>query len=187
MSFDRVVAREFLLTLDSILNSLSLPYFLTQGTALGAYRDKDFVPTERDIDLGFLAEDWKDVVGELVKRLLEENIEVETRYRHAPFSYCHTVVAYVPGAKADLVSWHVSLNGRDRFALAPNDPINVPRPYAIVHPRGLLEQRQEVKLFDRVFQIPSPIDTYLEREYGPGWTTPRDDHVSRSRVYGYPG
>lgn len=87
------------------------------------------------------------------------------------------------GVHADLVSY-ARYQGK-RFASAPIDPVNVPRPYCIVHNASMLETYQEVELFGRTFKIPSPIEVYLESEYGPDWRIPKEDHVSRTRVYGF--
>jgi phosphorylcholine metabolism protein LicD len=183
MPFNKEAGLIMLLTLSEVLDELAIPHFLIQGTALGAYRDHGFVPTERDIDIGILIEHFAPRVGDICKALLDRNIEVETWHRHYPFAFCHTIVAYCQGAKADLVGL-MKHNGQ-RFTCTPNDPVNVPEPYAIVHKAELLENYQTVEMFGKTFTIPCPIEEYLATEYGPGWKTPADDHVSRSRVYDY--
>jgi hypothetical protein len=179
--FDRCAAERFLHLLADTLDGLRVPFFLMQGTALGAWRDGNFVPTERDVDLGILIEDFD--AASICEVLIRRNVEVETWRRHSPFHFCHTIVAYTAGAKADLVGLH---RWKDRrFTCTPDDPVNVLEPYAIVHDAALLETYQPVRLFGRTFNVPSPIETYLGREYGPHWRTPADDHISRSRIYRY--
>ena len=48
--------RRLLLETADILDELGIRFFLIQGTALGAYRDHGFTPTEADIDFGVLVE-----------------------------------------------------------------------------------------------------------------------------------
>lgn len=181
--FNREKAKQFMLLLGDVLDHLHIPFMLLQGTALGAYRDHDFVPTERDIDLGILIEYFAPAVPEIAAELIRRGIEVETWHRHRPWKFCHTLVAYADGAKADLVGlmkWKLK-----RFTVTPDDPVNVLEPYAIVHPSALLERYQQVELFGRQWHVPRPIELYLEREYGEEWRTPAEDHVSRTRVYDF--
>ena len=63
--------RERLLELGEILDRVEVSYFLILGTALGAYRDKGFVPTERDIDIGFLYEDFQERLQPMISFLQE--------------------------------------------------------------------------------------------------------------------
>lgn len=171
--------RNFLLEVSGILDALKIPYFLLQGTALGAYRDKGFTPTERDIDIGILIENFD--AGEICKSLINANYAVETRDRHSPFCFAHTIVVYKDGIKADLVGLHRW--GRYRFTNTPDNPEEVLTPYCIVHEARLLETYELVYLFGRTFQVPRPIEEYLATEYGNDWRTPKEDHVSRTRVY----
>lgn len=68
---DREAGRRLFLELTEILTSLQAQFFLIQGTALGAYRDHDFVPEELDIDLGFLMENFSHRAGDIAKALRE--------------------------------------------------------------------------------------------------------------------
>jgi phosphorylcholine metabolism protein LicD len=43
---------EDLRTIKSVLDSMGLPLYLCYGTALGAYRDGDFLPEPQDLDIG---------------------------------------------------------------------------------------------------------------------------------------
>lgn len=181
MGFDREAGRRLLRELAELLSTAGVPYFLMQGTALGAYRDQDFTPTELDVDLGALAEYFVPKTA-ILKDLLElTGFGVELI--SAPFRRVRTIVAHKYGVKADLVSW---ARWKDRrFASSPVDPVHVPRPYCIVHEAAQLETYQLVELFGRPYYVPSPVEQYLAREYGPDWRTPREDHISRTRIYNY--
>lgn len=163
-----------------ILESLGVPFFLMQGTALGAYRDRGFVPTERDVDFGVLIENMIHAAGQIAMALVNDGCEIESWGR--PFGRIRTIVAKIGGAKIDIVGFH-KWNGK-RFGTSPENQW-VPTPYSIVHDAALLENYQQIELFGRTFNIPSPIETYLEREYGADWRTPKDDHVSRTRIYNF--
>lgn len=182
---DHEKGKHFLLEISGILDNLLIPYFLLQGTALGAYRDRGFTPTERDIDIGILIEHFK--AGEICKALIEANYAVETRDRHSPFCFAHTIVVYKDGIKADLVGLHqATIAGkRYRFTCTPDNPREVLEPYCIVHQADRLENYEKVSIFGKTFNVPSPIEDYLLLEYGKDWRTPKEDHESRTRVYGF--
>lgn len=173
--------KRLLFELADALDACGIPFFLMQGTALGAVRDGGFTPTERDIDLGMLSEHF---IGEPCERLIRhlEAAGFDLHLIDRPFRCIRTIVAFKYGEHADLVSFAIWKGWR--FASAPADPVaRGPRPYCIVHERSLLETYQPVELFGRQFHVPSPVELYLEREYGPDWRTPREDHLSRTRQY----
>jgi len=170
--------RRLLLETADILDELGIRFFLMQGTALGAYRDHGFTPTEADIDFGVLVEHL--YPKQLVDALMDQDYQIETF--SLPFHRIRTIVAWKYGIHVDIVGfirW-----GAKRFTHSPVHP-SVREPYAIVHDAGILETYQSVELFGRQFDIPSPIERYLQLEYGDDWRTPKLDHVSRTRVYDF--
>jgi len=50
--------KEALETLKKVFEELKMDWFLTYGTLLGAYRDKDFISHDVDIDIGVFFEDY---------------------------------------------------------------------------------------------------------------------------------
>lgn len=171
--------RKALLEIAEVLDDCCVPYFLIQGTALGSWRDGGFVPSEKDIDIGILQENWRQSFTYVVSRFLDRGYEIETY--SAPFQQCRTLVVKLHGVKADLVG---VMRWQDkRFVASPVNPW-VDKPYCIVHDADVLETYRTVDLFGRTFRIPADIETYLQREYG-RWKTPVDDHVSRTRIYNF--
>lgn len=171
------VGERVLLEVADVLDSLGVPFFLMQGTALGAYRDGGFTPTERDIDFGVLAEDLANAALALARSLVVRGYDVEVFTQ--PFSRPRMVVAHRSCAKVDIVGW---MRHRDlRFVATPiRDYMG--EPYCLVQQAADVEPPYDtVELFGRSFAVPAPIEEYLEREYG-DWRTPREDHVSRTRV-----
>ena len=176
---DKLKGKELLLEISSVLDMCNLPFFLIQGTALGAYRDSGFVPAEKDIDLGILQEDLTSyqaisVVSAIIKKRRDVEVFVQ------PLGYPHTIVVWGDNCKLDLVAF--SKKDEKRFTPQPLRPW-IKQHYCIVHDAVLLETYQRVEMFGWSWKVPSPIETYLELEYGPGWKVPKDDHVSRTRDY----
>lgn len=48
---------ENLISMREVLNKLDIPYWLTDGTLLGCYRDNDFITNDIDVDLGVYIDD----------------------------------------------------------------------------------------------------------------------------------
>ena len=149
--------------------------FLIQGTALGAYRDKGFCPSEADIDIGFLQETLRSGGANICKSLILDGFEVKTV--NEPFNNLRAIRAFKYGVKADLNGFMLH-NGK-RFC---NSNL---QDYAVVFEREVLENTKKIKLFGDVWSIPTDTEKYLELEYGKDWRTPQADSVSRSRVYGF--
>ena len=73
-----------------------------------------------------------------------------------------------------------ALNGEERFCA------NGRRDYCIVHDAGLFESMCEIEFLGEKFNIPTPVEIYLEREYGPNWRIPDPLFcVSQTRIYEY--
>ena len=62
------VALENLINAKNILNDLNMSHWLTDGTLLGYYRNKDFIPHDSDVDIGSFIEDYND---EVIMRFLD--------------------------------------------------------------------------------------------------------------------
>ena len=48
---------EALYTLDDVMKELNIPYHLNSGSALGAHREKGYIPHDDDIDVGVFYND----------------------------------------------------------------------------------------------------------------------------------
>jgi len=48
---DKISAFKDLLLIKKLFKKYEIPFFLSYGTCLGAYRDGDFLPDDDDIDL----------------------------------------------------------------------------------------------------------------------------------------
>jgi phosphorylcholine metabolism protein LicD len=180
MNWNNENGKKLLLEVAGILDGQEIPFFLMQGTALGAYRDGGFTPTEADIDLGILQENLGPIARGLINRLVLEQFQVETYC--LPFQQCRTIVAWKYGIHVDLVGF---IRWKDkRFTHSPYHP-SVRKHYAIVHDAAMLENYRTIKLFGREFNAPENIEEYLKREYGAEWRVPMKDHISRTRIYDY--
>lgn len=58
---------ETLVKADEALRSVNIEMFLTFGTLLGAYRNKQFIPYDCDLDVGILANSYSGTVCDILK------------------------------------------------------------------------------------------------------------------------
>lgn len=184
--FDPIKAEEILIEIGGIMDWYfgDGAWFLMQGTALGAYRDKGFVPTEKDIDLGVCIDKWQEdwLLHVFTKHLIINQYDLELYVK--PFNFIRTIVAHKNGIKIDIVGFLKHEN--KRYAASPVQPEHVRKPYCIVHTASDLEPPyRTVKLFGRKFYVPNDIEKYLELEYGSDWKTPKEDHISQTRIYNF--
>jgi phosphorylcholine metabolism protein LicD len=178
---DHECGERLILAIANILDSLRVPYFLIQGTALGAYRDQGFTPTEKDIDIGFLQENMSSYTALSLVSLVTNTLHLDVEVFVKPMTVSRTFVIWGDGAKLDLVGF--SKKNNQRYTIIPVRPW-ITEPYALVHEATILETYEKVSVWGREWDVPSPIETYLKREYGNQWLVPVEDHVSRTRVYG---
>lgn len=170
---DKEVGESVLLNFADILDLSGIPFFLIQGTALGAYRDRGFTPTEQDIDIGVLFEDFsQDKLMNLFSTLLVFDYEIQTF--HSPFTRTRLLTAKKYGCRIDIAAY-MKWEGK-RFATRAKDNRNLPE-FSIVHDASMFEECIWIKMFGRIFNVPYPIEEYLELTYGKDWRTPNENHA----------
>lgn len=59
---DNDLAWRDLIEVKRILNKIKVPFFLSYGTCLGAYRDGEFLSNDKDIDLGIFGQEGLNIV-----------------------------------------------------------------------------------------------------------------------------
>lgn len=170
---NKETGRTVLLNFADILDSSGIPFFLIQGTALGAYRDQGFTPTEQDIDIGVLFEDFtQDKSADLIGTLLGFDYEIKTS--RLPFTRTRLLTAKKSGCRVDVAAYMKW--GDKRFATRTQDNRHLPE-LSIVHDASMFEECVWVRVFGRTFRIPDPIEEYLELTYGKDWKTPSEKHA----------
>jgi len=166
---DKEQGKKLLLEFTEILDYWSIPFFLIQGTALGAYRDNGFTPTEKDIDIGILIENF---YHSLFRKLIERGYEIQIFNR--PFTKPRLLTAKKFGCRVDVACY---MKWKDkRFASRTCDERNLPE-ISIVHDASILEKYRKVSIFGRSFNIPNNIEQYLALTYGRDWKTPNNKHA----------
>ncbi len=155
-----------LIAAKTALDKAGKQFFLSDGTALGAYRDGKFIEYDDDIDLGIFSGDHDDIMClEMTRhgfRLRSQSGSKGTA-SHRSFYYDQFDV------RVDIVTyyeesdyyWHATFGrlcrcmengycawGYIKFKLTP------------------------FVFLENEFLMPAPIEGYLACKYGPGWRTP---------------
>lgn len=140
-----------LLRAASRLDAARIVWWLSDGAALGAWRDGRLIESDGDIDLGVWADDIgraRDAVGGTVRRDMPG--QVQLRFAQAKFDiHGHSV-------DGDTV-WF---------------PLGRHEQYRYVFDRRLFRKFDRRRMYGRMFRLPSPTVDYLTAHYGPGWATP---------------
>lgn len=154
-----------LLEAKIVLDELGVPFFLSNGTLLGFYRELDFIEHDPDIDLGVWIENFDDRIPQA---MAVAGFDTYKAYgsldsRDAGFQYSF----YKRDIKVDIFFY---VNESDHCWM----PVFKKR-------HGNYQMRKYIFplfLVDPTrwhgikFWTPSPIHTYLEAQYGPDWQTP---------------
>ena len=159
---DPELAKLMLEEAKEILDSLGVPFFLRQGTCLGAVRDQAFIPWDDDIDLGSviglngLTEDMLDSVFDAFRdRGYFVNVERNDRWIAAGMMKS--------SSRVDLTFFHVIDDHIFHF------------PFIWI-PARLFANLKEIEFIGGKYPVPNPPEEYLRIKYGPNWITPKEDY-----------
>lgn len=81
---------DLLLEVDRICRKNELRYFVAYGTAIGAVREKDFIPWDDDMDMMVLAEDYPRF-AEVMRRELPSYLHLIEPQDFSPYFYDYTI------------------------------------------------------------------------------------------------
>ena len=140
---------EMLETWDNICNELNIPHMLIYGTCLGFYRDGGFIKGDNDIDVRVLCnrEKW----DELTRKLDEKGIKKTNPPKGFAFRKYGLLMCIERSEKVGIVVFE---NGWE-YMLPP-----------------LYHEFDTVEYKGRKYNVPHPIEKYLEIRYGKDWRVP---------------
>lgn len=166
-------AKRILFETDDILRKHGIGPILICGTALGAYREHDFIPHDNDIDICATWEHFKPKVPALIDAFKEAGFR--TRPIRKP-------LAFIRALKLDKDGIHIDFPAFFKFKGVyrgkQEDVRWCPytyRPISIVLPSKMLEQPDTIDFIGREFLVPNILYEYLHMEYGPAYMVPMRD------------
>ena len=159
---DPELAKQMLKEAKEILDPLGIPFWLRQGTCLGAVRDQAFIPWDDDVDLGSviglngLTEDMLDPVFDAFRdRDYFVNVESNDRWIAAGMMKS--------SLRVDLTFFHIIDDSIFHF------------PFIWI-PARLFANLKEIEFMGGKYLVPNPPEEYLTTKYGPNWITPKQDY-----------
>jgi len=158
---DKKIAKKFLFRVADIIESHNLPFFLSDGTCLGAYREKDFIEWDTDVDIKMMAEELIPNIAILSNEFVREGYTV---YANTIGSILHGLILWLEGINLDLHGFYL-INKR-RWQLSNGNKVTLPA--------ELFEKLGQIEFLGRKFYVPNPIEKYLECLYGQDYMTPKE-------------
>ena len=156
----------------NFLESSKVPYQLSCGTLLGAYRENAFISYDGDIDLEILSTDYDPVIenGNCHFRLIHRRGRLEKGYE---FTFMHVET----GIDVDLFllydeedyRWYASYDGRCKSAKDRMCRLKVPKC-----------DTSTIPFMGRDFPVSECTEEYLKVTYGPNWNVPKSYHYYES-------
>lgn len=156
----------YLIDAKEVLESLNLRWSLAFGTALGFYRDKDFIPLDTDVDVVVLADDKTPVRGivealegryKLIREVFDGDKCMQTAFQGEDGYILDIIYLYRDGDK--LYSHAEGGTYVDKY-----------------------ENLAFLRYYDTkygIFPLPGKIEEYLTDRYG-DWKTPKHGAITSS-------
>ena len=135
--------------MHDVMKTAGVPFILSEGTALGFYRNNDFIPHDDDVDL-YIFEPAKvnNILCELKRR------------RHRVFNNQGDILqVHVRGVNVD-----IGIYVPDKHCVSHNDRCDKIQKY--------LQQIGTIRIRGKEYLIPKD-EKYYEFLYGPDWRTPK--------------
>ena len=160
-----------LLDVKTILDKLGVPFFLTHGALLGAYRDKDWIKWDDDVELDIFDDIFIDRYNGICNSLMDNGFILRGR----------KIEHYKkPGEKMNLYRHRESISIRGVYM----DPNYENGKYRLTNVFQYLKKfhnnPENIEFKGAVFQAPGPIEEFLEYRYGKDWRTPINVYTSKA-------
>ncbi|HZX09941.1 MAG TPA: LicD family protein [Acidobacteriota bacterium] len=173
---NKINAKKLLFTVADVLEKLEIEYLLYGGTFLGAVREKDFIPIDRDIDLAILQESLAPKAKKIALELRNKGVKTEIIDHRHKAGWDGTVYAI----KFNGFNEHGDLSGFMKIKRKRAIPSHAGS-FWLVHTARFLEELGYIEFYGRMFKCPKDVDGFLTEKYG-DWRTPhkRFYNVSKS-------
>ena len=151
------------------LESLNIPYRLSCGTVLGAYRENGFISYDGDIDIEILRKDYKPELEKsnkdfrFVKKLGKIDYGYELNFRHRK---TNTSVDIFLLYDEEDYRWFGTYYGRCDDAIRKVCRYKIPKNANNI-------DATTITFLGRDMPIPYDTESYLKAVYGPNWNIPK--------------
>jgi len=159
--FDFEMRTKNLLDVKEVLDGVGLKFWLTNGTALAAYRDKDWIPWDDDVDLDVMMEEYLSKHDKIRDALKEKGFV--TRSKKIGNPRLAKMAFFRGGEKTAIRPLYIDPSFK-------NNEFRLRQEYK--YPKKFYEIPGTIEFKGATFNIPSPAEEFLEFCYGKDWRTP---------------
>lgn len=150
--------------LDLIFRKYKVRYWLQDGTLLGYYRDKNFIPHDNDIDIGIR---WRDFTQSVFSDITNNGFEFKSS--HGRLENSLVINFRKRGIPIDIYFYY---NHGDRFYHSA--AYGKARKYRVDFSYKEFDVK-EVEYFNHKFFVPEDELYFIETKYGKDWKNPKPD------------
>jgi len=162
-----------LLDVKNILDEMEIPFFLTHGALLGAYRDNDFIKWDDDVELDIFEEILLPNYDMLCKQLIRCGFILRGRKRKFKKQ---------KGEKFNIYRDRERISIRGIY-LDPNYENNKYRLTNVFqYLRKFHENPDTIRFKNAMFNAPGPIEEFLSYRYGKNWNIPTDIYGTKGKL-----
>jgi len=151
---DLEIAAKILFEVDEILKSLNVRYFISCGTALGFYRDGEFISWDDEIDIDIYSEVFAPQLEKIREVFIDHGFVARATFRGATSK----MAVFKNGIK---VAMGAVYDGGDGYRHTKD----------LKCPNKFYDNAENFIFCGRDFLIPAPIEEYLSYYYG-NWKIP---------------
>ena len=170
MNWDFKSRTKNLLDVKVILDKLGIPFFLTHGALLGAYRDGDWIKWDDDIELDIFDEIFRDRYDELCNNLIGSGFIIRGRKVERKKE---------KGEKFNLYRYKESISVRGIYLDSNYEQGKYRLTNVFQYLRKFHDNPENIEFKNVTFQAPGPIEEFLEYRYGENWRTPINIYTSK--------
>jgi hypothetical protein len=157
---DEKNATEALFKVDDCLKEKGIRYWLCYGTALGMYRDGNFIPWDDDVDIHTVASEFEPIFDELIETFINNGIICRAVKR----DLSSKMSLFYKGIKIQLQGIYET---EDMSDMIQTKLFKYPK-------RFYYSNAQTYNYKGRDFTLPGPADEYLTFCYDKDWNTPQN-------------
>ena len=170
--FDLEARTKNLMDIKKVLDGVGLEFWLHKGTALAAYREKDWIPWDDDVDLAVYEEHFLGHYERLYEIFLSQGFIVRGDKRE----HFSKLTLHRFREKTTVSALYLDPTYEDnKFRLRRGKR----------YPRHFYESEGRIDFKGQTFWVPAPIEDYLVYVYGENWRVPnksvrRRDYSTKS-------
>jgi hypothetical protein len=166
-----------LLDIKTVLDKLEVPFFLTHGALLGAYRENDFIRHDDDVDLDIFEEIFISKYDEICHELICNGFIVRGRGIKYKNKKGEKINLYRHKEKVNIRGIYVDHHYKeDRYRLTK----------VFQYLKKFHENPDSINFKGEIFMTPGPIEEFLEYCFGEKWMIPiLKTKEEKKRAVGY--